>query len=125
MALRIADVSELAYGGLVTGMKRWDDRVGRVGFWKKSGTYAYLVPGVIATAATAMGWMRRYDAYTERLAHGFIYGFPEFVLDLVAAYQQGGAGKSAAIREAEAIVRGRGRSIRQTPGPGFQGLETY
>lgn len=131
MGLVVQDVGELAYGGLVTGMKQWDKKRVEEGkieekdLMKKASFYSYLVPGLVCTGATAFGWLRRYDPWTERVAHGFIYGFPGFVLDIINAFGEGGAGsKSAAIREAEAIVRTR-RKIGQTPGPGFKNLRTY
>lgn len=128
MSLKVQDLGELAYGGLVTGLQRWDERQART-FWKSYSTYGYLVPGVIATGATAMGWMRRYDPWMERLAHGFIYGFPGFIMSIVDAYGGGGSmEKNAAVREAERIARASGnprRPIGQTAKPGFEGLRTY
>lgn len=102
--LRVEDIGELAYGGLVVGLKRWDEgrAVGDEEILKKAGFWGYLVPGLFATTSTAMKWMPRQDAWLERISHGFIYGFPGFVMELVDAF---GGGTAAAVREAERIVR--------------------
>jgi hypothetical protein len=122
MGLAVEDIGELAYGGLVTGLQRWDKTANRT-LWKKYSTYGYLIPGGLATAAQAMGWMRQFDSWTSRLAHGFIYGFPGFVMEVVDAYAAPSADK--AVKEAETIVRNARRRINQTQQPGFEGLRTY
>lgn len=129
--LKVHDISELAYGGLVTGLSRMDrNRVTKGDIkdkeiLKKYGTYAYAVPGILCTTATAMGWMRRYDAYNERIAHGFLYGLPGFVMDIVdATGEGGGAGARSTVRDAEQFLRERARTrISQTPGSGFEEVE--
>ena len=123
MSLVVQDIGELAYGGLVTGLDRWDVKQART-LWKKYSTYAYLIPGIVATAATTMGWMRRYNAWTERLAHGFIYGFPGFVMDVVDHYGTTTTAGGRAVRDAESYLKTQ-RKPRQTAAPGFEGLRTY
>lgn len=129
--LRVADVSELAYGGLVTGMAQWDKKRVEDGkieekeLFKKASFYTYLIPGLFCTTATAFGWMRGWDAYNERIAHGFIYGFPGFVLAIINAFSEGGAGaKSAAVREAERLLAEGRRSTagKKTAGWRPQGI---
>lgn len=134
--LRLEDIGELAYGGLVTGMTQWDKRRiedGRIEareLLKKASFYSYLVPGLICTGATAFGWLRRWDAWNERIAHGFIYGFPGFVMELVNAFGGGGVGASVAVREAERVLArkattGARRPIGQTTKPGFEDVNIY
>lgn len=127
--LKVHDITELAYGGLVTGMNRWDKRRVTDGkitdkdIFKKYGTYAYAVPGVVCTAATAMGWMEKWDAYNERVAHGFLYGFPGFIMDIVDAYGTKTTARST-VSDAERFLRQRTRErIAQTPGTGFEEVE--
>lgn len=134
MSLQVQDLGELAYGGLVTGLGQWDKKRVEDGkiegkeLFKKAGTYAYLVPGGISTLATSLGWMRRYDPWTERIAHGFIYGFPGFIMDLVNAFA-GGEGV-AGVKEAERLLaaarsRGGAKTVGQTSKPGFEDVQIY
>ena len=127
--LRMEDVGELAYGGLVTGLKRWD--AGRAidsgDIFKKASFWGYLVPGLIATTATAMNWMPRYSAWNERLAHGFIYGFPNFVMELVDSF---GEGAGSTVQDAERFLRERAQTrsrkdIGQSTKPGFEDIEIH
>lgn len=126
--LRIEDIGELAYGGLVTGLKRWD--VGRgvasSDVLKKTGFWGYLAPGLFATTATAMKWMPRQDAWLERISHGFIYGFPGFVMELVDAFS--GGTTSATVEEAERFLRSKAHSrkaVGETTKPGFEDVKIY
>jgi len=138
--LQVSDISELAYGGLVTGLDRWDKKrledakIDKKDVLKKAGFYGYLVPGVFCTGATAFGFLRKYNPITERVTHGFIYGFPRFVMDMVDAFaEEPAAGsKSAALRAAEQIARASARaavsahqSIGQTSKPGFEDVNIY
>lgn len=116
--LKMEDVGELAYGGLVTGTQWWDEKrvddgtIMKKEIFKKAGFYSYLIPGLFCTTSTAFGWLRRYDAWNERIAHGFIYDFPRFVKGLVDAFGEGATAgeKSAAIKEAEKLVAAGSRS---------------
>lgn len=129
--LKVHDITEIAYGGLVTGLERMDKKrvtdgkIRNKDILKKYSTYAYAVPGAICTAATAMGWMRRYDAINERIAHGFLFGLPGFIMDIVDATGEGGGGAArSTVRDAEQFLRERTRrEVRQTPGSGFQEVE--
>ena len=125
MGLQIEDIGELAYGGLVTGLDRWDNREARP-LWKKYSTYAYLVPGVVAIGASAMNWMPRYSNWSERISHGFIYGFPSFVMNVVDHY--GTTGSGSAVTQAEKLLRQRTtarKPIGQTTKPGFEDVQIY
>ena len=100
--IRLQDVGVLAYGGLVTGLTAWDKKrieegtITEKDLVKKAGLWAYLVPGGLSLFANAFGWMRRYEPWTERLSHGFIYGFPAFVKDVVDIYRVEEAGARGA-----------------------------
>ncbi|MDD4986975.1 MAG: hypothetical protein PHQ43_14600 [Dehalococcoidales bacterium] len=117
MAIKVEDLGELAYGGLVTGARYMDDKRMTEGkladdeFFKKYQTYAYLVPGGVATIMSAFGVWRRYSPWIENISHGFIYGFPQFLMDTINS-MKGTSAKSAAVREAQKIMASR-RADRQ------------
>lgn len=104
--IKLQDVGVLGYGGLVTGLTAWDEKrieegtITEKDLVKKAGFWGYLVPGGVSLFANAFGWMRRYEPWTERLSHGFIYGFPAFVKNVVDIYKE---------EEEEAGARGKGR----------------
>lgn len=115
--IRLQDIGELGYGGLVTGLTAWDEKriaegtITEKDLVKKAGFWGYLVPGSVSLFANAFGWMRRYEPWTERLSHGFIYGFPAFVKDVVDIYKEEGPGargrgkgSSSAVREAQKLL---------------------
>jgi len=115
--IRLQDVGELGYGGAVTGLVAWDKKriaegtITEKDLVKKAGFWGYLVPGGLSLFANAFGWMRRYEPWTERLSHGFIYGFPAFVKDVVDIYKEevpsargAGAKSSAAVMEAQRLL---------------------
>lgn len=115
--IRLQDVGELGYGGLVTGLVAWDEKriaegkITEKDLVKKAGFWGYLVPGGVSLFANAFGWMRRYEPWTERLSHGFIYGFPAFVKDVVDIYKEevpgagvAGAKSSPAVMEAQRLL---------------------
>lgn len=113
MGMKVEDVGELAYGGLVTGMKKLDEnrmmkgQLAEKDILKKFETYAFLIPGVGSTLISAFGWMRRYESWAEHISHGFLYGFPSFVVDTIDALRTGGSSssaKKAAIKEAQRIL---------------------
>ena len=111
MAIRVEDMGELAYGGLVTGAKWWDAQRMADGkltdkdFFKKMSTYAYLVPGGAATIMSAFGTMRRYEVWLEHVSHGFMYDFPSWLVNTIQS-MQGTSSRSAAVREAQRILAG-------------------
>lgn len=118
--IRLQDVGVLGYGGLVTGLTAWDEKriaegtITEKDLVKKAGFWGYLVPGSLSLVANAFGWMRRYEPWTERLSHGFIYGFPAFVKDVVDIYKEEPVGargaavpaaqKNAAVMEAQRLL---------------------
>ena len=118
--IKLQDVGVLGYGGLVTGLTAWDNKriedgtIKEKDLVKKAGFWGYLVPGGVSLFANAFGWMRRYEPWTERLSHGFIYGFPAFVKDVVDIYKEepvgaargaaGTAAKNAAVVEAQKLL---------------------
>ena len=120
--LKIEDSAELAYGGLVTGMTYWDrkrqeDRVAAgdtspISMVKRASFWTYLAPGLASTVASAFDLMPKYSAWTDRVAHGFIYGFPGFILDIVQALApvQPQAAAASAVREAQKLI-GAGKKV--------------
>lgn len=125
MALRMQDVGELAYGGAVTLAQWWDsDRIkkGQLAdkdVLKKAGFYTYLVIGLGATLANVFGWWRRGDAWTERLMHGFIFGLPGFVYEMVKTLQTSSVSthsRADALAQANAILAARQARERAAAG---------
>jgi len=129
--IKLQDVGVLGYGGLVTGLTAWDEKrieegtITEKDLVKKAGFWGYLVPGSLSLFANAFGWMRRYEPWTERLAHGFIYGFPAFVKDVVDIYREepvaargaaGTAAKNAAVMQAQKLLAAA--QVRQQVGGG-------
>lgn len=117
MSIRKEDTGELAYGGLVTATEWWDQKridegkITEKDILKKYSTYAYVVPGGLATIFSAFGVWRRMERWNEHISHGFIYDFPRFLKNVVNAMREGGAGaKSAAVREAQRILRDKQRA---------------
>ncbi len=111
MAIRVEDMGELAYGGLVTASKWWDaqrmvdGKLTDKDILKKFSTYAYLVPGGAATIMSAFGTWRRYETWLEHVSHGFMYDFPGWLVNVIQS-MQGTSSRSAAVREAQRILAG-------------------
>lgn len=117
MAIRVYDIGELAYGSLVTGARELDANrmvkgtLSEADVMKKFETYAYLVPGGLATIMSAFGVWRRYEPWLEPVQHGFIYAFPQFLVNTVRS-MSGTTARSAAVREAQRIINGNGTATR-------------
>lgn len=118
--LRVQDLGELAYGGIVTGLEYWDEKrvekgeLAATSIWKKFSTWAYLGVGVIALAMTSFGWLRQYDRWTENISHGFIYGVPGFIRTVITnatATTSGTRGNAAA--EAQRMLDARRNAANQ------------
>ena len=111
--IKMQDIGELGYGGLVTlsewyDQKRIDEgKLTNKDILKKVSLYAYLIPGGIATLTSAFGWWRGVKPWDEHISHGFIYDFPRFVknmVDVMGEDTSRNAGDSAAVREAQRIL---------------------
>ncbi len=120
MAIVVEDIGALSYGGLVTAANWWDEqRVARgelasSDILKKLGTWAYLIPGGGATIMSAFGVWRQQESWLEKVQTGFIYDFPRFLRSVVTSMQgNGGTAASAAVREANRIMKSRTSSTRQ------------
>lgn len=128
MSMRVEDLGELAYGGLVTGAREWDKKritdgaITDKDVLKKYSFYTYLAPGLAATAMSAFGWGRQFESWNEHVSHGFIYDFPGFIVGLINDLRSGSTAgaKSAAIKEAQRVMK----ETRQLP-PGRQAARTY
>jgi len=109
--IRVTDLGTLAYGGLVTAMNQWDanrmadGRLSDKEVLKKASTWAYLIPGGLATIMSAFGVWRRYENWLEPIQHGFFFGFPQFLTSTIRS-MQGTDARSAAVREAQRILNG-------------------
>lgn len=139
--IKLQDVGVLGYGGLVTGLTAWDEKrieegtITEKDLVKKAGFWGYLVPGSVSLFANAFGWMRRYEPWTERLSHGFIYGFPAFVKDVVDIYKEepvgargaagGAAAKHAAVMEAQKLLAEAQARQQADPGGGTVNAGIY
>lgn len=110
MALRMQDIGELGYGGLVTLAEWYDDKrinegkITKKDVLKKASFYAYLLPGGFCTLTSAFGWVRALKPWDEHVSHGFIYDFPRFIKNMVGAMRTERS-SSAAVSEAQRILR--------------------
>lgn len=114
----VQDVGELAYGGAVTGLQYWDDKrlakgtITKKDFHKQASFWGYVVPGATCLIMNAVGAARKQEAWTERITHGFIYGFPSFMKNLITTLTEeetavkggGGAAESTAVLEARRLL---------------------
>ncbi len=125
--IKMQDIGELGYGGLVTLSEWYDEK--RIGegkitkkdVLKKISTYAYVIPGGLCTLTSAFGWVRALKPWDEHISHGFIYDFPRFLKNIVGAMREEAAGKhssSAAVREANRILEQQRRSASRQLGAG-------
>lgn len=120
--IRVQDIGPIAYGGLVTWLTDVDkDRVAkneiRENEWyKKASFYAYVVPGAVSLIANAMGLMRRWEPWTERIMHGFLYDLPRFAKGMVASLKT--SASVGAISEAQRILAEA--RARQIPSPVYR-----
>jgi len=53
--------------------------------FKKYGTYAYFIPGLVSVGAVAFNMLPKYSGVTQKLATGFIYDLPRQTMNLVNA----------------------------------------
>ncbi len=120
--IRIEDFGEVAYGGAVTLTEWWDNKrieegkIATKDVFKKASFYTYLGVGLVATLASVFGWMRRYERWTEKVSAGFLYDLPRFGYNLtktLSAQGRSRGSESAAVKEAQRIVRERAAATRQ------------
>jgi hypothetical protein len=116
VAIRVENLGAVAYGGLVAASKWWDEQRMADGkltdkdFFKKMGTYSYLGVGLTSTIMSAFGTWRRQEAWLENVSIGFMYGLPQWLVDVIQS-MGGTASKSAAVREAQRILSASGRQL--------------
>jgi len=133
--IRMQDFGEIAYGGAVALTEWWDGKRIEEGkladseLWKKASFWTYLGVGLPVTLMSALGWWRRWGIWQEHLSHGFLYDFPRFIVNVVAAMgtESRGNTRSDAVREAERILQqsgakqlGAGRSAGRSYQPEFR-----
>lgn len=121
MAIKMQDIGELAYGGLVTLTEWYDDKridegkITKKDVLKKASFYGYLIPGGFCTLTSAFGWVRALKPWDEHIQHGFIYDFPRFIKNMVGAMRTERGSSSAAVREAQRILQERKQLGTRTP----------
>jgi len=123
MSLKMEDIGELAYGGLVTFTEWWDTKRVNAGtitkkqLLKQAHFYTYLVIGVAATVVSAFHLWRSKESWMEHVSHGFIYDAPRQVFNAVQALKTppgaSTTGDSAAVREARAILARRAAQTKR------------
>lgn len=102
--IKTEDLGVLGYGGVVTGLEAWDEKRVEEGtltkgdIFKQASFWGYVVPGGVCLLTNALGFMRKYEQWIEPISHGFMYGFPSFMRDLIAALGTEEEGSSAARR---------------------------
>jgi len=102
--LRLEDAGEVAYGALVQVADYMDEKNNRVDIWKKWSTWAYLVPGGVATVMSGFDFMPRYGRWAEHVSHGFLYDVPRFLRNFIKTGTAGNTTKSRAVQEAQRIL---------------------
>jgi hypothetical protein len=115
--IRVHDLSEVAYGGVVELAEWWDERriadakITKRDILKKASFWSYLGLGVPATLMSAFGFWRRYELIAEHMSHGFFFGFPGFIRDVVTSMKKEAAApvtaESAAVNKAQEVLRRR------------------
>ena len=113
--IKMQDIGELTYGGLVTLTEGYDDKridegkITKKDVLKKASFYGYLIPGGVCTLTSAFGWWRALKPWDEHISHGFIYDFPRFLKNTVNSMREETAksSSSAAVNEAQRILRER------------------
>jgi len=131
--IRIEDFGEIAYGGVVTLTEWWDNKridqgkIGTKDVFKKASFYTYLGVGLAATLMSVFGWMKRYERWSEHVSHGFLYDLPRFAYNLTKAMGTSGrrGSESAAVQEAQKILRERMSARALTQGSGRETQRTY
>jgi len=122
--IRMQDVGELGYGGLVTLSEWWDDKriaegkITKKDIFKKASLYTYLLPGALCTLTSAFGFWRQISPWDEHISHGFIYDFPRFIKNMVNTMGEGterrrNPGSSDAVKEAQRILDENRRLAKQ------------
>lgn len=111
--IRIQDIGEITYGGAVTVTEWWDNKridkgeITRKDILRKASFWTYLGIGLPATMMSAFGWWGKTERWTERLSHGFLYGFPGFIVNLVQSLgteSRGSAAGDRAVKEAQEVL---------------------
>ena len=112
--IRIEDIGEIAYGGTVTLAEWWDNKriaegkITNKDVLKKASFHTYFGIGLVATLASAFGWVSKAAVWEERLATGFLYDLPRVGYNLAKAMSAtagGGRGGSAVVEEAQRILK--------------------
>lgn len=114
--IKLQDLSELGYGGLVTGLAAWDaKRLEEAAYlekevYKSAKFWGFLAPGVGSIVMNMLGKPRGSEPITERLMHGFIFGFPSFIKETIEAVRVEGASTKArggAVADAQRLLAQR------------------
>lgn len=123
--IRMQDLGEIAYGGVVTLTEWWDDRriedgkITQKDIWKKASFYTYLGIGLPATLISAFGWWRQMETWAEHISHGFFYDMPRFIYNVVKSMgtESRSRAGSNAVQQAQEILRRRSAEVPQLGSP--------
>ncbi len=138
MAVRMAEfgvaaVADAAYGGAVTYAEWWErkriteGKITKKDLLKQVGFYTYLVIGLAATLNSIFGWVGRGrwgEKISEDLSHGFFYDLPRFSYNTMQNLKSAsrGAGESAAVMQARAILAARQQAEQAAAGGRTTGI---
>jgi len=139
--IKLQDLSELGYGGLVTGLAAWDvKRLEEATYlekevYKSAKFWGFVAPGVASTVMNVIGKPRGSEPITERLMHGFIFGFPSFIKETIEAVRVEGGGtraKGGAVADAQrllaqqqAAAQSRAKQLAAAQGAGVSNTGIY
>lgn len=130
--IRMQDLGEIGYGGVVTLTEWWDDKrieegkIAQKDIWKKASFWSYLGIGLPAILMSAFGWWRGMETWAEHISHGFLYDMPRFLRNVVKAMgtESRGRTNSDAVRQAQEILRRRSAQPQQL-GAGTRTSRSY
>jgi len=128
--LKMQDLGELGYGGVVTLAGWWDSKriadgkLSQKQLFKKAGFWAYWGIGLAATLNSQFGWWKKGQSWSENISHGFIYDVPRQVFNLMqsqrAVPEMIAGDAAAAVREARAIISA---AQRAKTGDAYQAIQ--
>jgi hypothetical protein len=138
--IRMQDIGEIAYGGVVTATEWWDNKridegkIASKDVWKKASFWTYLGIGLPATLMSAFGWWKSQEKWAEHISHGFLYDMPRFVYNVVKAMGTSSrrGSSSDAVRQANEILArehskqlAAGRTVGRTYQPEFEAVTPH
>jgi hypothetical protein len=143
LAIKVSDLGELGYGGLVTLTEWYDTKritagtIEKKEILKKFSFYTYVVIGLGATVISFMNGLSEKKGkrgiapeWMEHISHGFIYDLPRQAFNAVSALKtppgmSTTGADSAAVKQARAILEQKSREAAHMRANRKVGDEVY